>query len=154
MKNIIVVIVLLSTISSFGQRFPNDWKNFQCENWTLELMSDTSRYLDKRTQGRLIFHCISNESLEVEYFIFLDSDLDNSFKNKILHWFTIQSCLQITEGEFSFSSFRKNHYVYLLDPCTNCHTAYFTPCKNLSKKLEEFVPIDQSTILFKNKNGP
>ena len=151
MKRILALLFLLIQVSVSGQDFADDWKGFSLKNWTCETKHDTNQYLGQLTQGRLIFRCDNDPTISVEYFVFLNTDMTESFRNKIIHWEIIQSCLQITKGSNSFSSFSKQRYYYLLEPCPNCHTYNNKDCNRLTKKLKKIVAQNNTIEIQLNK---
>ncbi len=144
MNRILLIIIGLISLSSYGQDFVNDWKVFNCKNWTVEIKTDTNQYLGQSTQGHIIFHCRKNQALEVEYFVFQKNNITESFKEKIYEWSFRQSCLQIIDGDNYFRSFTKRNYYYLLEACPSCNTYQFSYCRKLNRKIKKYVTFDKN----------
>lgn len=151
MKIILLTIFFLTIQIAFGQSFYSDWTTFSDKKWSVELINDTSHFLGKSTQGRMIFRNNQNPEIKIHYFVFLNSDIDSSFRKKINNWYFIQSCATITNKESTFISFKLKQFYYLLKPCHICYNGEDKVCVELVHHLNDYVLVDK---LENEENGP
>jgi hypothetical protein len=152
MKINLLTIFLLTIQTTFGQTFSSDWTKFSDTKWTVELINDTSPFLDKSTQGEMIFQNRQNPEIEIYYSVYLNTDIDSSFRKKIKNWYFIQSCATITNKENTFISFEFKQFYYLLKPCHNCQTGTNKECAELVHHLNDYI-LDEK-LKNEKKNGP
>ena len=116
--------------------FEKDWNSFNCPNWSIKFIDDSSDYLEKPTEGRLQFINQIDTTLTLTYFVFRKSILDEDFEKRKIHWNIIQSCVTVTNGKSPFTDFDFNGNYYLLKPCYNCNVGTSKECELLALKLK------------------
>ena len=126
--------------TAYEQSCKTDWSGFANSDWTLNYFNDTSSFLDKTTQGRLIFKNKSDSLLTLTYYIYLKSDIDSAFEQKIMFFLFSQSCMTLDNGKVDFKSFYYfRHYYYLLKPCHKCNTGLNKDCEKLAEQMIGFI---------------
>jgi hypothetical protein len=130
-----------SVTSDNGQTFQKDWTEFTTTNWSTNFLNDNSSeyYLNKKTQGRLVFKNKNDTTLTLTYYVYFKSEMDSAFNKKIIDWLSIRSCVTMTNDKSNFISFYFGQNYYLLKPCHRCHTATNKDCELLSGQLLTFI---------------
>jgi hypothetical protein len=140
-KLIALFLTLVISSASFGQKFSEYWRAFNSPRWKVNFIVDKTPeyFLEKNTQGRLVFANKTDSALIVTFYVYLKAEMDSSFKKKIFGWLISQSCLTLTDGKTDFVSFNFGQFYYLLKPCHSCHPATNEDCELLEKQILNFI---------------
>ena len=137
MKILFIIISIFCYEVSQSQSLKNDWKQFNCENWTLKIVEEKSIFLGKEIQYVVTFINTKGNSKGVEYYVYKKLDIDSSFKEEVQNFYMMQSCLFV-RGKFNFGDFYINDYYYFLKPC-HCNTKENNDCGNLAENIEKYI---------------
>lgn len=137
MKTLFIIFSLFCFDIIQTQTLENDWRKFNCENWTIKIDEDKSSFLGKEVQYNVTFINTKGKSKEVKYLVYRKSDVDLDFKKEVQYYYIMQSCL-VESGKFNFSSFYLNDYYYFLKPC-HCNTKENKDCGNLAENIEKYI---------------
>ena len=137
MKIFFIIISFFCFEISQSQSIENDWRKFNCENWTVKIDEDKSNFLGKKIQYNVTFINTIGNSKQVNYYVYKKTDIDISFKEEVQKYYMMQSCF-VVSGKYNFGSFYLNDYYYFLKPC-HCNTKENEDCGNLAEKIEKFI---------------
>jgi len=135
-KKIFILAVLISN-TVLCQNVEKDWVDFNSVNWRVKYVADKSNYAEIPTQGRLVFeNLISKKS--VKFYIYLKSEVDNKFHQKINNLIPILNC-NMDINKMAIQSFFFGDYYYMLSFCNVCFVSENKDCEVLSISLKEYV---------------
>ena len=87
----------------------------------------------------MTFTSSKDSNISVTYHVYLKSEMDTSFQNKIKNWFIIQNCIDVFSGAKEIRSFDYGDYHYLIEPCANCDAKKNKECEMLAQDILDFV---------------
>lgn len=137
MKKLLIILSFFCFEISQSQSIENDWRNFNCENWTIKIDAEKSSFLGKEIQYNFSFINTKGNSRKVSYYVYKKTDIDSSFNKEVEKYLFIQSCF-FQSGKFNFKSFYLNDYYYFLMPC-HCSTKENADCENLADNIGRFI---------------
>ncbi|MBF6640227.1 hypothetical protein IVB69_01915 [Flavobacterium sp. J49] len=137
MKTFFIIFSIFCFEISQSQSVENDWKEFNCENWTVKIDMKKSSFLGKEIQYNVTFINTKGNSRKVNYYVYKKSDIDTNFNKEVEKYLFVQSCF-FQSGKFNFKSFYLNDYYYFLVPC-HCSTKENKDCENLAENIEKYI---------------
>lgn len=140
MKIYFIIISLFYFEASLSQNIENEWKDFYCENWKIEIDSVKSNFLGKEIQYTLSFVNIEGNAKKINYYVYKKSDIDYTFKKNVEEYLFVQSCF-FQAGKFNFKSFYFREFYFFLIPC-HCSTKENIDCGKLAESIENYVEVN------------
>lgn len=120
LQKIMFLSLLLDCQNLFAQSFKNDWRGFKVKNWTINLSSDTRRFLENFSPVGRIQIKSDIDSTRVVIFTVFDKSIakTSKFQKELHNWILRQSCLSFRKE--NIESFFHGEFYYFIQSCDNC----------------------------------